>query len=160
MSSISISYIATLSKGVRLLRQQADARQPHGEGECRQPPRLRLSQPAAPRPGARGHRRGPGDRAEARQHGQVPRGGHRVPGGAVTSIDIYIYGYLHVCPGCDAADLPLDHGEHGAALPAAAGARRGAAVLRGRQHPLRQDTPHTSHHHLTTPCSYFLSAKF
>ena len=75
-------------------------------------------------------------------------------------LDIYIYGYLHVCPGCDAADLPLDHGEHGAALPAAAGARRGAAVLRGRQHPLRQDTPHTSHHHLTTPCSYFLSAKF
>lgn len=62
-------------------------------------------------------------------------------------LDIYIYGYLHVCPGCDAADLPLDHGEHGAALPAAAGARRGAAVLRGRQHPLRQDTPHTSHGH-------------
>ena len=62
-------------------------------------------------------------------------------------LHIYIYGYQHVCPGCDAADLPLDHGEHGAALPAAAGARRGAAVLRGRQHPLRQDTPHTSHGH-------------
>ena len=95
LSSISISYNATLSKGVRLLRQQADARQPHGEGECRQPPRLRLAQPAAPRPGARGHRRGPGDRAEARQHGQVPRGGHRVPGGAVTST--YLYLWISAC---------------------------------------------------------------
>ena len=64
-------------------------------------------------------------------------------------------GYLHDCTGGDAADLPLDHGEHRAALPAAAGARRGAAVLRGRQHPLRQDTPHTPTHGYHTHCSYF-----
>ena len=64
-------------------------------------------------------------------------------------------GYLHDCTGGDAADLPLDHGEHGAALPAAAGARRGAAVLRGRQHSLRQDTPHTPTHGYHTHSSYF-----